>query len=101
MQIKTIQKTIENKMNKWLETISDENLRKQVKVNLLVSGGSIASMLLGEDINDYDVYLQKQDVLASLARYYTKDITNIRVFDGLEKELLLKEVSSDKNIFGI
>ena len=34
MQIKTIEKVIINKMNEWLETITDENLRKETKDNL-------------------------------------------------------------------
>ena len=37
MQIKTIEKVILNKMNEWLETITDENLRKETRENLLVS----------------------------------------------------------------
>ena len=49
MQIKTIEKVISNKMNEWLKTITDEDLRKETKNNLLVSGGSIASMLMGAD----------------------------------------------------
>ena len=101
MQTKTIQKNIENKMNEWLETIADKNLRKDIGANLLVSGGCIASMFLGEDIKDYDVYLQKQDVLAELARYYTKDIINIKVFDGNEKDSLIYEKKEGQNIFAI
>lgn len=101
MQTKTIQKNIENKMNEWLETITDEKLRKEIRQNILVSGGCIASMFLGEDLNDYDVYLQNQDVLANLAKYYTKDIANIRIFNGKEKDILLKEIRIDENIFSI
>lgn len=101
MQIKTIQRNIENKMNEWLITISDEKLRKEVRENVLVSGGCISSMLLGEDIKDYDVYLQKQDVLSEIARYYTKDIINIRVFDGADRNRLLDEVRGKENIFAI
>ena len=69
MQVKTIQKVIVKKMNEWLETISDKNLRQRVKDNLLVSGGSIASMLLGQKVNDFDVYLQDRKVLAHLVKH--------------------------------
>lgn len=101
MQTKTIQKNIKNKMNEWLETLTDEKLREEVRSNILVSGGCIASMFLGEDVNDYDVYLQNQDVLVDLARYYTKDIINIRVFNGKEKNILLKEIIGEENIFSV
>lgn len=52
-------------MNQWIETIMDENLRKEVRNSLLVSGGSIASMLMRADVNDYDVYIKDMDVLKS------------------------------------
>ena len=90
MQVKTIQKVIVKKMNEWLETISDKNLRQRVKDNLLVSGGSIASMLLGEKVNDFDVYLQDRKVLADLVKYYISGFDNIRMFDGHNKEELKK-----------
>lgn len=93
MQIKTIEKKIVSKLNEWLETIKDENLRKKVKDNLLVSGGSIASMLMGADVNDYDIYLKDIDVLKELAKYYISDFKGLGVWiaDGRERERLMKE----------
>ena len=92
MQIKTIEKVIINKMNEWLETITDENLRKETKDNLLVSGGSIASMLMGADVNDYDVYIKDINVLKKLANYYVKPFESegVWIADGREKKELLK-----------
>jgi hypothetical protein len=81
MNKKTIKKTIENKLNDWLTTITDENLRQKVKDNLLVSGGSITSMFLNEKVNDYDIYLMDMGVLLNLCEYYTKPL-NINVLDG-------------------
>lgn len=89
MQIKTIQKTIQNKLNEWLLSISDENLRLEVKNNILVSGGAITSMLLNQPVNDYDIYIKEKDVLVKLVLYYTKGY-NITVFKGWEKEKLLE-----------
>ena len=91
MKIKTIEKKIVAKLNQWLETITDENLRKKVKDNLLVSGGSIASMLMGADVNDYDVYLKDRDVLKSLAQYYIKGWSGIWIADGRERDKLMRE----------
>src|SRR4030042_1466551 len=70
MQVKTIKKNIQKKMNEWLLTITDEELRRKVKNNLLVSGGSIVSLLLKETVNDYDVYIKDMDILIELATYY-------------------------------
>ena len=93
MQIKTIEKVIINKMNEWLETITDEDLRKETKNNLLVSGGSIASMLMGADVNDYDVYIKDINVLKKLTNYYIKPFENegVWIADGREKKELLKK----------
>lgn len=105
MQIKTIEKVILNKMNEWLETITDEDLRKETKNNLLVSGGSIASMLMGADVNDYDVYVKDIDVLKKLAEYYVKPFESegVWIADGREKEKLMKEydVSEKLNYYSI
>ena len=105
MQIKTIEKVILNKMNEWLETITDEDLRKETKNNLLVSGGSIASMLMGADVNDYDVYIKDIDVLKKLANYYVKPFESegVWIADGREKEKLMKEydVSEKLNYYSI
>ena len=77
MQIKVIEKNIRSKMNEWLLTITDEELRGKIKNNLLVSGGSIVSLLLKETVNDYDVYIKDMDVLIELVKYYTNNYQNI------------------------
>jgi hypothetical protein len=97
MQIKTIQKTIQNKINEWLESITDETLRKAVKENLLVSGGSITSMLLNIDINDYDIYIKDMDVLLKLVQYYAKPFS-IEVLDGRQKQGYLDSLRKQYNI---
>jgi hypothetical protein len=88
MQLKTIRKNIEMKMDQWLATITDESLRKKVKSNILVSGGSITSLFLNEKVNDYDVYIMDHDVLVELAAYYTAPFSNIKILDGEKKDLL-------------
>jgi len=94
MQIKTIEKNIKAKMEEWLKTITNENLRKEVKENLLVSGGSIASMLLNEPVNDYDVYLMDIDVCKRVAQYYSKPF-DIQIFDGREKQKLVDDYNTE------
>lgn len=71
---KAIEKIIMFKMMGWLKSITDEDLRKEVRSNLIVSGGCIASMLLGEDVNDYDVYLRDANTAKKLARYYVEKL---------------------------
>lgn len=71
---KTIIRTISHKMNKWLESIADEPLRERVRRAYFVSGGAIASMLLGDLPNDYDVYMTDLEVARDLANYYLAEL---------------------------
>lgn len=97
MQIKTIEKNIKSKMNDWLETITDRKLADDLKNKILVSGGSIASMLLNEPVNDYDVYLMDMDICKRVAEYYSKNISEISILDGRQKENLIKQFN-EQNI---
>lgn len=96
MQVKTIQKNIQLKLEEWLKSITDEALAKDVKENLLVSGGSITSMLLNEPVNDYDIYLMDIDICKRLAKYYTQTFQDIVIFDGREKQKLV-DTYNDEN----
>lgn len=95
MQIKTIEKVIKDKLNEWLATITDEALKIDVQDSLLVSGGSIASMLLNKPVNDYDIYLMDMDVCKRLAEYYSKDfVGEIEILDGRNREQLIDNYNS-------
>ncbi len=94
MKIKTIKRAISMKLTAWLSTIDDEKLRADVRANILVSGGSITSMLLSEPVNDYDVYIKDMDVLIRLAKYYTP-----KVLDGRLREQYLENHAPDE-VFG-
>lgn len=82
MQKKTISKQVAKKMEDWLSTITDQTLRKDVRKNVIVSGGCIASLFLNEPVNDYDVYIQDIDVLKRLVSYYTNGISGVTILDG-------------------
>jgi hypothetical protein len=67
-----IRRQLQAKLNDWIESIEDEELQKAIKRDVIVTGGSIASMLLGEKINDYDVYFTTKQTTIDVARYYVK-----------------------------
>lgn len=99
MQIKTVAKSISDKLKDWLSSITDEQLRKEVEESLLVSGGSITSLLLGDPVNDYDIYLQDIEVVKRLTIYYIKGVDGAELLDGREKEALVKEL--EKQYIGV
>ena len=73
---KTIKAILSKKIGKWVATIEDETLRELVRKNVVVTGGCIASMLQGEDVNDFDVYLRDYPTTLKLAEYYVAKFKN-------------------------
>lgn len=71
---KTIEKTIKAKMKAWINSIEDKELQKKIHEDYIITGGAIASMLLGETPNDYDVYFKTNDTAIAVANYYTKNL---------------------------
>jgi hypothetical protein len=74
---RTIKKVLREKMNSWLATLPNE-LAVPVRQDVLVTGGSIASMLLGEHIRDFDVYLKTKESAFALATHYCNEFAKRR-----------------------
>lgn len=79
MKKTTICKVISSKINHWTKSIDDEALRQDVMDSYMVTGGCITSMLLGEEISDFDVYIQDPNVAIKLCQYYLRDTVNTPV----------------------
>lgn len=72
MKAKTIKALLTKKFNSFVATIEDEAVRKLVERNTIITGGCIASMLLGEKINDFDLYFTNLETTKAVAEYYVK-----------------------------
>lgn len=72
MTRKTIKKILSGKLFKWTESITDENVRALVKKDAIVTGGAIASMLMNEDVKDFDIYFRTVETTLAVADYYVK-----------------------------
>lgn len=72
MKAKTIKAILTKKTKQWFESIEDEDVRKLAEKGTIITGGSIASMLLGEEVNDFDVYFRDHDTCLAVANYYVK-----------------------------
>lgn len=64
------EKNIEKVIKSWTKTIFDTDLRENVRRDLVVSGGCIASMLLDQPVEDYDIYFRNVQTAARLAEFY-------------------------------
>ncbi len=70
MKAKTIKKVISQKIDDWISSIEDEAVRELARKNTIVTGGCIASMLLKEPVNDYDLYFKNRETALAIAKYY-------------------------------
>lgn len=69
---KTIKSILAKKMQKWLDSIEDPAVKELASKGTIVTGGSIASMLLGEEVNDFDIYFRDFATCKAVAEYYVK-----------------------------
>lgn len=90
MKIKTIRKILNDKFNQFLESIKDEAVKKLVQKNSLISGGSIASMLLKEKINDFDIYFLNKETCLAVANYYKQEMLR------KDPDLVIKLIDMDE-----
>lgn len=72
MKAKTIKKVLCKKLEDWLSSVDDKEVEQAIRKDAIVTGGAIASMLLGEAVNDYDVYFFTQRTAKLVADYYAK-----------------------------
>lgn len=75
MKSKTIKSVLRKKIGEWLSSIEDEAVRDKAASGTIVTGGAIASMLLGEAVNDFDVYFRDKATAVAVAGYYVGRFT--------------------------
>lgn len=72
MKAKTIKSVCRHKHDAWLASIDDEAVRKLAKDGTIITGGAIASMLLREKVNDFDLYFKDWKTCVAVAAYYVR-----------------------------
>lgn len=75
MKGKTIKAVIAKKINDWVSSIDDPAVAELAQKNTIVTGGAIASMLLNEPVNDFDIYLRTKQAAEAIATYYVNKFT--------------------------
>lgn len=82
MKKKTINSVICKKFDEWVATIADGDVKSLVEKNSIVTGGCIASMLLREPVNDFDVYFSNKETVKAVAEYYVKQFNEANGENG-------------------
>ncbi len=73
MKAKNANAVIRAKFNRFLEHIRNDDIRRLVAENTIVTGGAIASLLLGEEIHDFDMYFRTGKVAQKVAEHYCEE----------------------------
>ena len=69
---KNIKTKLAGKFMSWLNSIEDDNVRKLVQENSVVTGGAIVSLLQDQEPNDYDIYFKNYETVLAVAKYYVE-----------------------------
>lgn len=82
MKSKTINAIISKKFSEYCKSITDEKVKGLVEKNSIITGGCIASMLLKENVNDYDIYFTNKETVKAVAEYYMAKFNKENGTDG-------------------
>jgi len=93
MNSRSIRNVINTKLRAWIKTIDDAKVRKLIEKNTLLTGGSIANMLLNEEVKDYDIYFKNRETTLAVAQYYVakfNDSKKAKVANIVEERTRIK-----------
>ncbi|EKN42941.1 hypothetical protein [Clostridium botulinum] len=103
MNRKIIKSVLNKKFNEFYKSIENEDVRNAVRNNSIITGGCITSMLLNEEIHDFDIYFTNKETCLKVAEYYVQKFnethkgTNARVE---EKEERIKVFIQSEGVAG-
>jgi len=95
MKAKVIKSVINNKMDDWFNSIEDSSVAAMARKNTIVTGGCIASMLLKEKVNDFDVYFRNRETAIAVANYYVARF-KMKNKSGIECKIWVDEEKLDR-----
>lgn len=97
MNSKNIKRHLKAKMKDWVDHITDDEVKKVILENTIVTGGALVSLLTGEPVNDYDVYFRTKQACITVANYYVEKWNK----EHFDKPVVLKvdEISGKVSCF--
>lgn len=107
---KTIKQIITKKINEWMETIPNLELRKAIEKDLIITGGCFTSFIQNEAPNDYDCYFRTKETTIKVAEYYSEiwkqkhPEDDLRVIDCdkyLDNDELISDDPEDPYYYGV
>lgn len=58
------------KFDEFVASITNDAIQDTVTSSGIITGGAIASLLLGEDVHDYDIYFNSREATLQIAEYF-------------------------------
>lgn len=100
MKKRVINKILSSVHKALCESIKDEKVRQLVQDNTIITGGCITSMLLQEDVNDYDLYFRNKETVLALAKYYVNQYKEIKLtyVEGSDEEGDVKDTLNELRV---
>lgn len=96
-------KELDEKISDWILSITDDEVSAACREDTIVTGGSIASMLLGEKVNDFDIYFKTKKTTKLVAEYYCKvfnELNKLNVDEAVKKYAPYVKEETIKNCKG-
>lgn len=94
MKQKTIKKHLRQVFDNFVKSVTDVEVRKALNEGTIITGGAIASLLLQEDPNDYDMYFKDVETATKVADYFaSKFNAQDNITDKVEIEYTEDRVS--------
>lgn len=87
MNKKIIKSVLSKKFKEFVNSIEDNEVQKLVGENSIITGGSIVSMLLGEEIHDFDIYFTNKETCEKVANYYVNKFNSTHKDVGAKVEV--------------
>lgn len=91
MKTKTINKVLSARFDAWLASITDVPTRELAKSNTIITGGCIVSLLLKENVNDFDLYFRTEETALAVAKYYCGVFKASKAGQGYEIDAVSKD----------
>lgn len=91
MNRKNASRVIGKKVAAWKKNLP-EKLQEIVEGNVIVTGGAIASLLLGEEVNDFDMYFRTKEATLEVAKYYVECFKALRHAKGIETPITVRNL---------
>jgi len=77
MNRRIIGRVLEKKHEQLFGSIKDPEVARLVEANAIITGGSIASLLLNEKVKDYDFYFRDKKTVEAVAKYYVAEFNRL------------------------